>query len=81
MTVEVLEIDFFHPVGGKVRIPIVPGSKTEIPKKCRVVSCKSQKVRGVSPAQPETEIYTTVLTKHKLLVTSYIHFITSLYDA
>jgi len=50
---------------------------------CRVVKWKSPKVLGehitrVSPAQSDTENYTTVLTKHKLLVTSYLHIITSM---
>jgi len=49
----------------------------------RPVKWKSQKVQGanitlISPAQPDTEIYTTVLTKHTFLVTSYIHIITSM---
>jgi len=34
-------------------------------------------ITRVSPAQLDTEIYTTVPTKHKLLITSYIHIITS----
>jgi len=43
---------------------------------------KSSKVLGVSlVAQPETKIYSMVLTKYKLLVTSSIYnIITSLYD-
>ena len=62
---------FFRPVDGKEEIPKVPGGKEEIPKSAG----------HVSPAQPETKMYTTVFLKHKLLVTSYIHSITSLRDA
>jgi len=64
MTVEAINATLFRTAGGKVGIPIMPADKLEIPK---------------SAAQPETEVYTTVLTK--LLVEFYIHIITSLHDA
>jgi len=44
-------------VAGKVGIPLVPGGKVETPKSAG---------SAYHYAQPDTEIYTKVLAKHKL---------------
>jgi len=65
------EMSYFRPAGGKVEITNSDGRKRGNP----------HSAGRVSNAQPETEMYTTVLTKHKFLITSYIHIITSLHNA
>jgi hypothetical protein len=52
--VEALEATFFRPASGKMGIPIEPSGKIKISKSS---GCVFQ-------IQPETEMYTTVLTKH-----------------
>jgi hypothetical protein len=58
---------FFRTASGKVGILIVPGGKVEI---LRIAE-------RVFAAQSETETSTTVLTKHKLLVKTYIQIIST----
>jgi len=82
-TVEALEGNIFpssgwkrgnpQSTGRKTRIPKSTGWKKESPKSAGVKEEIPKSAGRVSPAQPETKLmYTTVLTKRKLLVSGYM---------
>jgi len=65
---------FFRPAGGKVRIPIVPGGKAEIPKSFR-------RAHHAHLLHNQIPTSITVLTKQTFVYVIFIHITTSLHDA